>query len=414
MSFKFCLVIMIGLYSFLGMGKEEMSDSSSLKDLYVFFINGDGLYNYKACPEGSLLCPQDFVVRDASEDFFRKTENLAKNCNHCDVVIIYVNPERRTGIHGYTMQTYNYTIYEKIYFYRNGHLKDIKKILSLSDTAFIPLPFIGKITAFMQKKELKQEIKLFKKYFFEDGLYRYQLAFFFGHKIPDSPQRGYFPSSYMVKFSLDNFLNGLNQLSYEINGQHRPFDALFLAQCLSTIDTIYKIAEKKSASLVLASPELISLKGLVEWNLEAIYERVRHQPSDMKKSLSDWLKQSFTSNTKENVTDKVFSRYSLSLFDMDSLSNLQEDFDKAVNLLKKDKSYSEEQRKKWKAIASGGENKNFNISGLPNFDCGKIKVLKDFLEKSSQGVINYSHESSILSIILEEEVKVSHSGWSCL
>ena len=269
--------------------------------------------------------------------------------------------------------------------------------------------------------------------------------------MPDSNQSGYFHSDPSVKFSLDMFLTGLNNLSYGINGFKRPFDALFLGQCASSLKTLSKVIEKEASHFVIASPEIVPFKGLYDWNLKALKEHLDNS-LDMEESLQIWLKNTFTPYTKENITDKIYVHYSLSLYNINFLKNLKVLFKETLKNLEKDESYLERKKERdniYNLATSHYEEEkektndyHFLVKGFPLFDCKHINSMETFLEKTSFGVTTYTsrgknplfeiarkqkqrkknlikkennphikeQETNKEDVFLEER----HSGWSCL
>ena len=198
------------------------------------------------------------MKKDASLIYFNKVTRLVKNCSNCDALVIYVKPEKIDNKSSYTygknedVSPAHKIIYGKVYIYRNGELRNESDIYSLN--RFIPLPIISLITWNMKEKNFEEEISLFQETMGHSE-YQRQFAFFFSHKVSDAERRqGSFSSSTFTEFSLKSYLKGINSLSSQINGRHRPYDILFLSQCLSSIETIYEVYKANSAKLVFSVP----------------------------------------------------------------------------------------------------------------------------------------------------------------
>ena len=396
--------------------------SEEKRDLYVFFIVADSAY----CHPQSQFCDPS---KDLRLTFFEKAKDFAQDCSFCDFMIVLVKTQQKKGFKfvgpsGYK-QPHFYNIYEKLYFYRDGELSFEKEIAGgLSDKPFIPLPLVGKVTYLLQEKKLAIENKIFMKDFFKDT-YRHQFAFFLGHKMPESTRRGYFHSDSKVKFSLSLFLEGLNDLSFSINGSSKPFDALFLGQCASTIETIYEVVEKNTARFVLSSPDIVPFLGLSSWNLKAFHKHL--ETSSVKKALNTWLERTFTPGTKENVSEKILTSYTLSLYDIDFLQSMKSSFKKAIDTFKQDETYKSQKKERKKAydMAAGDfseENESLALvkgESFSQFDCKNIKSLENFLETTSVAVTTHTSQKNFLSILFpaeedKEKESKKHSGWSCL
>ena len=423
----------------------ENQINDGLPDLYVFYVHGDGDYTHKVysdvkcregkycpCKEGQKSC-KTFLKEKSDVNFFSKVKDFAESCTNCDVLIMHVRPRRKTvriDI-GSRIDFKSVSIAQDLFFYRDGVLQQQKELSSVNDSSFIPLPVISVISLFSKNNALKKETD----YFLEQSLhkkYRYQLAFFFGHKMPDKEKKGYFQSDALVKFSVGHFLSGLNRLSQGINQEHKPFDVLFLGQCLSTIETIYEVQKKNTASLVLASPELIAFDALLALDLKSLWTRTHQGNADstsklpFKEHISSWMQDTFSSKTPESILDKIFVQTSLSLFDMEHFKKMDTSLEEAVQIMSENNQLSQERRKEIQMIAEGTQENAVSFSELPSFNCGPIEKLRPFLEEASPAVLNYTYSGKSLFGILLSDVTdankeiqpskslTSHSGWSCL
>ena len=419
--------------------------NDDLSDLYVFYVHGDGGYTHRVysdvkcregkycpCEEGQKSC-KAFLKEYSDINFLSKVKNFAESCVNCDVLIMYVRPRWKdmridTGSKLYFKSTY---IAQDLFFYRDGVLQQQKGLSSVNDSAVLPLPVIGVFSLFSRNNSLKKETD----YFLEQSLhkkYRYQLAFFFGHKMPDKEKKGYFRSNPLVKFSAGHFLSGLNRLSQGINQEHKPFDVLFLGQCLSTIETIYEVQKKNTASLVLASPELIAFDALSALDLKSLWTRTHQNKNSgatskipLKKHISSWMQDTFSAKTPESILDKIFVQTSLSLFDMEHLKEMENSLEEAVQIMNENNQLSQEKREEAQMIAEGTQENAVSFSELPSFNCAPIEKLGPFLEEASPAVLNYTYSGKSLLDILSDitnpnkkkqpsKLLTSHSGWSCL
>ncbi len=414
------LILLILMSTTLFSTSVALGATESDRDLYVFFINSDGDYMAHICDDKKSDCAfSDLVKKDVSSLYFEKTVDFAKSCDLCDVVIVHIKPEKlmqsisnKEGI-----QERELTFHEQFYIYRDGTLKKKEYILRLS--AWVPLvPVVSLLTLPFKTKHFKKEIKLFKKTLGNNGSlskYRHQYAFLFSHKLSDKKTRyGSFSSSKFTKFSLNSFLDGINKLSLTINGKQRPYDALFLSQCLSTIETVHQVYQSQSAKLTFASPEIVPLAGLVGLDINSLRDHLNETNQSVKENIKDWMKNLFDSEAEENISEQIKVEYTLSLYDMVRLKNMEEDFLSAVNIVKKARKLNKKNQKQ-KDIASGKEkNQMFSFS---NSDCQKLSEPQELLplmQRLSQATFYLSKPGTLQTLINSSSDLPTHSGWSCL
>ena len=396
--------------------------ASTSRDLYVFFISGDGNYEAHLCPEWRNDCGySELVKKDASGVYFNKATQLAKTCSNCDALIMYIKPVKSTERtrHPKTGELEPPRILgrERVYIYRDGELKKQKRLFRLNSQILIPLPIINLLNWKAREKSFKKPISLFKKAL-GSPRYRHQFAFFFGHKINDKKvQPGYFKSSPGTDFSLHSFLKGMNDLSLEINGRNRPYDALFLAQCLSTIETIYQVYKDNAARFVLASPNVVPLAGLVGWDLNSLKDHLNQTHQTIKESLQEWLEKIFDPRAQENISELIKVSYALTLYDLGFLRGIEPEFSAAVQTVERLRKKAKESGKKNGVSAervAKRKSKNKQRITLPNVDCQKVPEVEGFLDAASQGIVSLSKRSELLELIGVQDSSLPHSGWSCL
>ena len=309
---------------------------------------------------------------------------------------------------------------ERIFVYRDGTLvreEAFRTIDQFSLLRFIPI--VGAIRMIRgQYKTLKRSERVFLQAL-GPSQYRKQFAFIYGHKVPDRTGRGYFASSPLIKFSLPHLLKELETFSSRIQGTKKNFDLLFLGYCLSSIETIYTVFEWGRSLFTLASPELIPLVGLTELDLISLGNHLKDE--DTQTTVRTWLQKSFDPYAKENVSNKVMaSHYILSLYDMEQLKLLSEDFLYLVDTLKDLRRRGELRTEKdfLETLASTGERSSSIVDfiNLPNYDCHNHPVLEELIIPLSPAVSYFYQKKSFIDILLDRgpSLESSHSGFSCI
>lgn len=356
------------------------------KNFFLFVINGDSEKNdyYSSCKNNKTICATDQKIKKSfSLTLFDKAVKMSETCQNCDSLIVFVKPEthkkKMDSKSAFTNtdneeniqhrpESTSMTSKRRVLLYQSGTKVAEEYYSSNANTNifnFIPTLSTFKTLLFTYFS-FEKEVELVKTVFSETQ-YHKQFAFYMGHKLPDTSEGGALFSEPLVRFGMSNLMQAFKKVSRALNqGDNRPFDALFLAQCASTIQTIHEVYKSDAASLVVGTPEVIPLTGLADWNLNHLEKKLQQQ-KPLKTILTSWLQDLFSTKPSVGISHKILTDYTLSLYDIKKIQSMDKVFSQTARTL----------NKRYQNIQSKEKTTSYNVSESVNWGAGPYYNWKD-------------------------------------